>query len=42
MAIGDQRQNDHKYFNGYIEEFRISDTVRYTENFTPQNEPFEV
>lgn len=42
MAIGDQRANDHKYFNGYIEEFRISDTVRYTENFTPQDKPFEV
>lgn len=42
MAIGDQRLNDHKYFNGYIEEFRISDVVRYTSDFTPQNEPFEV
>lgn len=42
MAIGDHRQNDHKYFNGYIEEFRISDTVRYTTDFTPQDKPFEV
>jgi len=30
-----------KYMKGNADEFRISDTVRYTENFTPQTTPFE-
>ncbi len=30
-----------RYFNGLIDEVRISNTARYTENFTPQTTPFE-
>jgi hypothetical protein len=33
--------NGGAYFNGIIDEVRISDTIRYTENFTPQVTPFE-
>ncbi len=29
-----------KYFQGYMDEIRISNTIRYTENFTPQTTPF--
>ena len=28
------------YFNGYMQEFRISDTARWTSNFTPETGPF--
>ena len=28
-------------YNGYFDEIRISDIARYTENFTPQTEPFD-
>ena len=42
MAIGDYREGDHSYFIGYIDEFRISDVARWTENFTPPTEPYIV
>jgi len=28
------------FFQGYIDDFRISDFARYTSNFTPATEPF--
>ena len=30
------------YFNGYIDEFRISNVARWTSKFTPPNEPYVV
>lgn len=30
-----------QYFHGNVDEVRISDTIRYTSNFTPQTTPFE-
>lgn len=35
MVLGDYRPDDHDCFTGYIEEFRISDIMRWTANFTP-------
>jgi hypothetical protein len=36
------RWGDGNYqYNGYFDEIRISDIARYTENFTPQTEPFD-
>lgn len=34
-------RNNYRGFKGEFDEFRISDTARYTENFTPQTTPFE-
>ena len=33
---------NNRYFNGYIDEFRISSIARWTENFTPPTEPYVV
>lgn len=40
MVIGGFRFGDLDPFIGYIEEFRISNVVRWTENFTPPSEPY--
>ena len=37
-GFNDPANND---FGGYVDEFRISDTARYTANFTPSTEPFQ-
>jgi hypothetical protein len=36
---GDDRDKD--FLNGYIDEFRVSNTARYTASFTPQRSAFE-
>lgn len=41
FAIGDYRLGDHKHFNGYIDEFRISNIARWTETFTPPTVAYE-
>lgn len=40
MYIGLDSTNGTRDWDGHIDEFRISDTVRYTTNFTPDTEPF--
>lgn len=42
MSIGDFRTGDHSYFTGYMNEFRISNIARWTSNFTPPTEPYEI
>jgi hypothetical protein len=37
----DGADSNEAFFNGYIDELRISDSVRYTGNFTPQTTQFE-
>lgn len=41
-SIGDHRLYDHSYFIGYIDEYRISNVARWTSDFTPPAEPYEV
>jgi hypothetical protein len=33
-------ENDDNTFDGFLDEYRISDVARYTENFTPPQKPF--
>ena len=40
LSIGNWFNNYGYQPNGYIDEVRISNVVRYTENFTPPNEPY--
>lgn len=40
MAVGGYRVSYPDPFCGYIEEFRISNVARWTENFTPPTEPY--
>jgi hypothetical protein len=35
------RNDQTSYFQGYMDEIRISNTARYTENFTPSTESFD-
>ena len=42
FVIGSRDWNGYSYFTGYIDELRISDVCRYTEDFTPPTEPFSV
>ena len=41
MAIGGYREKAPTLFNGYLDEFRISNIARWTENFAPPTEPYE-
>jgi hypothetical protein len=38
--IGSNAGNNGHYYSGQIDEFRLSNVVRYTSNFTPQTTPF--
>jgi len=40
VNIGRQNWGPGGYFNGYIDEIRVSDTARYTSSFTPQTTEF--
>ena len=40
VNIGRQNWGPGGYFNGYIDEIRVSDTARYTTTFTPQTTQF--
>ena len=35
MVIGTNRSGDPRYYQGYIDAFRISNTARWIANFTP-------
>lgn len=41
MSVGG-RSNQAQYFNGYMEEFRVSDVARWTADFTPPDRPYGV
>ena len=38
--IGCRRPNLDRFFNGHMDEVRVSDTARYTANFTPATSAF--
>lgn len=40
IVIGGFGSGTSDYFNGYLDEFRISNVARYTGNFTPSNSAF--
>lgn len=40
LRVGNIALAMSRYMRGYISEFRVSDIMRYTENFTPPTEPF--
>lgn len=42
MCIGAHGGGNYQYFHGYIDEFRISDIARWTADFTPPSEPYNV
>ena len=39
-SFGNHRSESSRYFNGYLDRIRISDTARYTSNFTPSTTAF--
>lgn len=42
LVIGSFLYDSNHYFSGYIDEFRISDVARWTSDFTPPTEPYDV
>ena len=42
LVIGSFLYDSSHYFSGYIDEFRISNVARWTTNFTPPTEPYDV
>lgn len=40
MVVGDYRLKDSHPFLGYMDEIRISDVARWTEDFSPPEEPY--
>lgn len=42
MTIGEYHSSDPAPFNGYIDEFRISDIARWTHDFNPPSIPYDV
>ena len=42
FVIGSTYWNGTYFLKGYIDELRISDVCRYTEDFTPPTEPFSI
>jgi hypothetical protein len=41
LSIGEEFNTGTGFFNGHIDEVRISDTARYTAGFTPDTTPFQ-
>jgi hypothetical protein len=41
LSIGEEFGSGTGFFNGHIDEVRISDTARYTAGFTPDTTPFQ-
>ena len=41
FTCGSQARDNMQYLNGYMDEFRISNTARYTSGFTPSTTAFE-
>ena len=39
-SFGNHRSESSRYFNGFMDRIRISDTARYTSNFTPSTTAF--
>jgi hypothetical protein len=40
LYIAGRYTADTAFYNGYIDDFRISSMARYVSNFTPPTEPF--
>ena len=41
LKIGAESITGTSWFSGYLDEYRISDTARYSSGFTPSTDPFE-
>ena len=42
LVIGSFLYDSNHYFQGYMDEFRVSNVARWTSDFTPPTEPYEV